>query len=228
MNKLVYYHVCLINRWKEIVVEQLYALQQSLLLDNATVRIGIYYEDEQALTDFKDLLQYYNYSNRLQILFERANDSNVEMATTHRMKQDCDNLSQEEAANTLVLFMHSKGVKYVTPPQAVSVKLWRNYLEYFTITKWKDCEEKLTGGYRSCGVEWRSTMGGHYSGAFFWMQAGLIREIPEVKFTQQGGWGQLSAEALPGVIDHPKFVFSNCNLDLQNINRPPLTYMNEA
>ena len=225
MNKIVYYHVCLINRWKEIVVEQLYLLQHSQLLDNSTVRIGIYYEDEANLADFKDLLQYYNYENRIEILFERVNDSHVEMATTQRMKQDCNMLTQEEADNTIVLFMHSKGVKYTTPPQAISVKLWRNYLEYFNITKWRDCEDKLTNGYRSCGVEWRETMGGHYSGSFFWMQAGLVREIPEVKFTIEAGWGQLSAEAIPGVIKHNNYVFSNFILDLQNINQLPKTYI---
>jgi hypothetical protein len=225
MNKIVYYHVCLINRWKEIVVEQLYALQQSLLLDNSTVRIGIYYEDETSLADFKDLLQYYNYENRIEILFERINDRHVEMTTTERMKQDCDKLTEEEAANTIVLFMHSKGVKYTQPPQAISVKLWRNYLEYFTITKWRDCEGILKQNFRSCGVEWRESMDGHYSGAFFWMQASLIREIPEVKFTLEAGWGQLSAEAIPGVIKHNNYVFSNFNLDLQNINRLPQTYI---
>lgn len=225
MNKVVFYHVCLINRWKEIVVEQLYGLQQSLLLDNAKIKIGVYYIEEHNLNDFKDLIQYYNFNNNIEIIFERLNDQHVEMATTLEMKKYCDNLSQEEADITSILFMHSKGVKYLTPPQAISVKLWRNYLEYFTITKWKDCEDKLIEDNKSCGVEWRGSMGGHYSGAFFWMQANLIREIPEIKFTIEAGWGQLSAEAIPGVIEHSKFVFNSCNLDLQNINILPSTYI---
>jgi hypothetical protein len=225
MNKVVFYHVCLINRWKEIVVEQLYALQQSLLLDNAKIKIGVYYLEESNLADFKDLIQYYNFNNAVEIIFERLNDEHVETATTLEMKKYCDALSQEEANNTAVLFMHSKGVKYTTPPQAISVKLWRNYLEYFTITKWRDCEAKLIEGSKSCGVEWRGSMGGHYSGAFFWMQASLIREIPEIKFTIEAGWTQLSAEAIPGVIQHSNYDFSNFNLDLQNINITPSTYI---
>lgn len=97
-------------------------------------------------------------------------------------------------------------------------------MEYFLIFKWKDCIEKLTLDYQSCGVEWRGSMGGHYSGNFWWMKSELIRKLPEESFTIHSG-GRFCLESLPGKIEHNHYDFFNTDMDLQHQIIPTKNYI---
>jgi hypothetical protein len=77
-----------------------------------------------------------------------------------------------------VLFFHSKGI---TRQEGKPVEDWRRYMEYFNITRWKYCVEKLEEGYDCCGVLWNPDTGygwyPHFSGCFWWATTDYINTL---------------------------------------------------
>ena len=49
-----------------------------------------------------------------------------------------------------VWYIHTKGV---SRPGDENARLWRKYMEYFVIERWRDCEAALPN-YDACGVDW--------------------------------------------------------------------------
>jgi hypothetical protein len=76
-----------------------------------------------------------------------------------------------------VLFFHTKGITHDDIPN----RDWRNYMEYFTIERWRDCIAKLDEGYDCCGVLWNCDQAGnyhpHFSGAFWWATTDYINTL---------------------------------------------------
>lgn len=76
------------------------------------------------------------------------------------------------------LYLHSKGVtrndKYNYYGEHVDA--WVEYLEYFCITKYKDCLLKIKEG-NTCGVEIRKTPAIHYTGNFWWSKSEYIKNL---------------------------------------------------
>ena len=76
------------------------------------------------------------------------------------------------------LYLHSKGVtrndKYNYYGEHVDA--WVEYLEYFCITKYKDCLLKIKEG-NTCGVEIRKTPSIHYTGNFWWSNSEYIKNL---------------------------------------------------
>lgn len=75
-------------------------------------------------------------------------------------------------------YVHSKGVSWPNHPGG---KYWRDYMNYYVLTKWRDDVKLLDKGYDTCGVKlinkgWPM----HYSGNFFWfnsMYAGGLVDV---------------------------------------------------
>ena len=74
-----------------------------------------------------------------------------------------------------ILYLHSKGVSRVGN---ANVQAWVDYMEYFVITKWKDCISKLTD-YDTCGVNLQKDPGLHYSGNFWWANSSYVSKLKE-------------------------------------------------
>jgi hypothetical protein len=50
----------------------------------------------------------------------------------------------------LVWYIHTKGV---SRPEDENARLWRHYLQYFVIERWRDCRDALLD-HDACGVDW--------------------------------------------------------------------------
>ena len=229
MNIQIYHHVYLCNHWKQVLIEQLYALQMSGLFHNCkALNMGVVYQEENDISDFKKLIADYDIENKINILYIKPNDNHFEGNTAVYMKEYCDSLSEEESNSTSIMYLHTKGVSYPEDDsRRLPCKMWKNYMEYFVIFQWKDCIEKLNGDYESCGCEWRESMGGHYSGTFWWMKATLIKKIPAESFTVYSPWTRHCVEALPGVVPHNRYELFQYDTDLQNIIAYPSIYIKQ-
>lgn len=71
MNIQIFYHIYLHNHWKETLIEQMYALQMSGLLDNCSkLNIGVLYDNELSFNEMKMILMEYNLDKKINILYK--------------------------------------------------------------------------------------------------------------------------------------------------------------
>lgn len=78
--------------------------------------------------------------------------------------------SQDEEFNAL--YIHSKGVTKSGNPH---VQSWIEYMEYFCITRYRECIDSLSS-YDTCGVNLRKDPMLHYSGNIWWTKSSYIRK----------------------------------------------------
>jgi hypothetical protein len=55
---------------------------------------------------------------------------------------------------------------------------WGQYLEEYTINRWRTNVEKLDQGHDICGVEWRTVPEPHFSGNFWWAKSEYLKKLP--------------------------------------------------
>lgn len=169
MKYFVYYHVLLINNWKEIVIEQLTLMQRSGLYDKIDkIKIGCLGEP---LDKLQELLKDYPKCN---VAYYSKDIKEYEYVTLDLLLND----SKTEKP-FFGLYFHTKGVSF---PKISGGKYWRDYMGHYNITTWKEAVKKLQKGYDLCGVKLIGPNDPnhfplHYSGNFFWFKSSYISRL---------------------------------------------------
>ena len=136
----VYYHVCLINDGIIIAIEQMHLMAISGLIKNAeSINIGVKFDKNipDNLNHFLKIVDAYNIKNNIKILYCEENFSKPdgEMPTISYLKQ----FSESCTDDAYLLYVHTKGVSRYGTKMEVPVRYWRNFMEYYTISNWKEC-----------------------------------------------------------------------------------------
>jgi len=245
-NIHVYYHVCLKNDGLIIALQQLHLLALSgLLYHSKSINIGIKYNNIDDKNNFVRIIQQYNTSNNINILYceDNCHNNNQELSTAIHFKNYADSLENEN--NDFILYFHTKGVSHYKGVYENAIRHWRIYMEYFMIQHWKICVSRLMDGYESCGtycininymnnylnidnnVELNKNKF-YYPGSFYWMNTSLIKRIPKRYFYNDTEYKRWSIEVMPALIEHNHFVFSSPNppdANLYEIVLHPLQYI---
>jgi hypothetical protein len=239
----VYYHVCLVNDGLMMAMEQLHLLAVSGLMYSAnSINIGIRYDGENILNKnylFR-VLDGYNIRGNINILYCQDNsfDNCGELSTSIFFKKYADSLVDRDS---YILYFHTKGVSRFETPIELQMKYWRNFMEHFMIMRWKDCISKLDDGYESCGTikcdmtymnrtnnihrdnpDRKDLLGEdylnryYYPGTFYWINTSVIKRIPIEYFYSDNEYKLHSVEALPGLIEHKQFWFSDIDTEKTN------------
>ena len=234
----VYYHVCLINDGIIIAIEQMHLMAISGLIKNAeSINIGVKFDKNipDNLNHFLKIVDAYNIKNNIKILYCEENFSKPdgEMPTISYLKQ----FSESCTDDAYLLYVHTKGVSRYGTKMEVPVRYWRNFMEYYTISNWKECYNILNQGYESCGssmcnmsymdrcnsINFHNTIARieanhnkdkhYYPGSFYWINTSLIKRIPDKYFTINSEYRLHAGEALPGIISHKQYCFSDIDLE---------------
>ena len=178
-----FYHICMINDYRSIVREQWDLIKSSGLLDAVDkIHIGCLgpKSDFNALVDliYCDKIAFYH----------NISTSLFEFFTLNILHY------QSGINDFNGFYIHTKAVTW---PKHEGGKYWRDYMNYYNITKWKDCLDNLEKGYETCGVKLQSLRDGpahkmHYSGNFFWFKSQYIRTL--VPINQLNVTNRLDAE----------------------------------
>lgn len=171
----VFYHICMINHYKEIVKEHLELIVSSGLYDVIdNIYIGCL-GSKKEINNLHDILSAYD---KIKIYSFDTNLEKFEFATLQVIEDICE--SGEEFYG---LYIHTKGCSY---PGNEGGKYWRDYMNYYNISQWEDCIDQLDIGYDTFGVKLLSaanppsfTM--HYSGNFFWFYSEYAATLPRIK-----------------------------------------------
>jgi hypothetical protein len=186
MDIKVYVHATDVSGDISITVEQLSLLKYTGLMDAAKEVVLSTHYNEQNFQQLKQSLV-----NQKNITYKHFNEEYkpwFEYTTCLELKKDCRETKEEFCA----LYIHNKG----SYTRTSSNFLWRKYLEYFCIERWRDCYEKLSEGYETCGAgylreEENIPNYNFYAGNFFWAKSSYVNRCkdlktpPEVDFKSQ-------------------------------------------
>lgn len=162
----LFIHVCTINHWEYVLDRQLKRIKTSGLYDACdSISLGVLGDED--LTTFIYLYP------KLTILFQDPNTAHYERPTLLQLHALC----KSSPKNTLVLYLHTKGVSHRGSVPNPYIMDWSCYMEYFAVDRWRDCVVSLQD-HDVCGVNWRTHPFPHFSGNFWWATAGYITTLP--------------------------------------------------
>ena len=152
----IYYTAYLVNNWREVFTDQLGVLIHSGLLAN-TREMFIH-----AYPDIDEIYKLTKHFKNITLIQEPENRS--EIPALHNLS------TTEEDYN---LYFHSKGVTHNT---SAPVKCWREYMNYFNISLWRECVDCLQSN-DAVGVNFQFQPFPHFSGNFWWATKTHIKNI---------------------------------------------------
>jgi len=162
MKTYIYFHICCINNYIEIVTKILKLVKKSGLYDIVDeIRVGLlgkYNDMDILLSDPKIVIRAHsdNYS-----IYERITLEALYIDAIHSTEP------------FRVLYLHSKGVRHYQKDTMPYVLDWVNYLLYFNVTRFKDCLEALQNA-DTVSVNFITIPEPHYSGNFWWSNSTWI------------------------------------------------------
>lgn len=149
-----------------------------------------------------------------------------EFVTYIKMMEVC----RDVPPNTKLWYIHSKGattavfVPPYSPERKNPAAYWKEYMEYFIIERWRDCNS-LLDSYDIVGTEWREHPHKHYSGNWWWSSAGYIQKLPDpTQYMEQYRWDRFMPEMYVGRANPNHYCFHNFGQDLYRFAAEPHLY----
>ena len=173
----IFIHVCALDGWKDILIDQLNTIKQSGLYNIChTIHFGILGN----LEVIKDPI--FN-DPKFNIIYVDSRMRLYENHTINFIKWMClnDDINETEA---YILYIHTKGVRKAGNNEVT--ESWRKMMEYFLIDRYEDCIQNL---------QYYDTLGNnivnmgdvyvnkdkkhcmHYSGNFWWSKKSYINKL---------------------------------------------------
>ena len=198
----IFYHVLQQGNWSEMYYDQIYKLQTTALYDSAEhIHIGVNGELPMPFELDKPTLV-------------RNSFIGSEINTLTALWEFCQKNPEHK-----VLYLNSLGVTYYDTIYGPEKKRhWREYLEYFTVEKWRNCFEYLNE-YDCVGTEWRAQDADfnwgppHYSGNFWWANASYINKL-DVNYLKDAPHDRFNCEFWIGTGNPKQYNYFNSNRNL--------------
>lgn len=165
----VFFHMCNIGSYKQIIREQMESLITSGLYDIAD---GLFYSCSctECVKDLQTLLQPYPKMQRLPI----------DVNTRHHENDTINYIIEFSKHNpdSNILYIHSKGVSN----KSTSQTYWRNIMMYYMVSNWKSCVDLLQRGFLTVGIMYNPCrIIKHYSGNFWWASASYLSQLKPIE-----------------------------------------------
>ncbi|MDD4970789.1 MAG: hypothetical protein PHT07_15285 [Paludibacter sp.] len=176
---LGFWHILLINDYLSIISEQLQLIIKSgLYCKVERIYVGCLGSQEERL----NLQKFFHDYDKIQIISHSTVIENYEFHTLKILRNVC--LSQPDFYG---FYIHTKGVSY---PGNEGGKYWRDYMNYYIITDWKEAVRNLDTGYQTYGVKLLSHLDlparkMHYSGNFYWFRSEYAKTLRPVESLNQ-------------------------------------------
>lgn len=181
MKILGFYHLLLINHWVETFSQQMKCMVDSGLYD-VTDKIyigclGRNYEHDKLKILASDF-------PKIEIVSHSQDVRQYEFITLKILKHKVDTEDLFYG-----FYIHTKGISWPLKKLEWAYRggqVWLAYMNYYNITRWKDCVQKLDEGYDACGVKLIGADKSpayrlHYSGNFWWISSEYAKRLPPIE-----------------------------------------------
>lgn len=170
-----FYHVSMMNHWREVVREQMNLIVQSGLHNKVNrIYIGAVGSKEM-LRELVDMIK----GTKFVVAAYSDNLQAYEYPTINLVKQ-----YSKTHENYDCFYIHTKGVSQ--PAHREGGDYWRQFMNYFNLEKWRDCKDGLLENeLAGCGWRDESIFNRHYSGNFWWARGEYIKSLPDIDTLNQ-------------------------------------------
>lgn len=180
-NILIYFHICTINNWQNIVTKLFNKIKSSGLLDTITELRLIVLGTE--LDKVKQIMCH----PKVRIVFHSSDISLYERPALNQIKKDC------EKQDFYLLYVHSKGVQKRNERRINNINDWIDMMIYYLIDGHSVCVDYLEF-FDAIGtnlvtapqqiIKKSSSLSDHkdsyhFSGNFWWSKSEYIKTLPE-------------------------------------------------
>lgn len=149
--------------------------------------------------------------NDPKIIFSTQGDRHVFEYSTHKLIAEYSKTHPEE----YIYYIHSKGAMTANHEIKNAAYWWGQYMEEYTINRWKLNVESLDLGFDCCGVEWRNSPYDHFSGNFWWATTEYINKLPNIDtYWNQYKHDRIMSEMWIGFGNPRPRIFKNTNQNL--------------
>jgi len=165
-----FYHVSMMNHWKDVVREQIELITSSGLYDKCKrIYIGAVGSKEM-LNELVDMTK----GSKFVVAAYSDDLKSYEYPTINLVKQ-----YSKAHDNYDCFYLHTKGVSQ--PDYKKGGDYWRNFMNYFNIERWRECKKGLESSeVAGCGWRDEAVFNRHFSGNFWWARGEYIKNLPEV------------------------------------------------
>lgn len=194
----LFYHIGMLNNWRQIVLDQLDTLEYcglGYIASDMTIsfhNVSPNQTETESSTQILELLNQYRFASRLlsNITFLDASMSSPhERLILERMSLNCRSTDHPTSSNRtriINFYFHDKGCsKHSETPgteeyeTSRNIFYWRKYMEWFLLERPTLCLRAiLHHGSQTCGVDLRGFPSMHYSGNFWSASCDYVKELP--------------------------------------------------
>jgi hypothetical protein len=164
----------MINNYMEIIHDQLELMVKSSLYDECeSISVGLIGSQE----NIKQVNSVIRSHSKINVEYHSENLRYFEFKTlgvlfNHSLKEE----------PFYAFYIHTKGCSF---PNNKGGKVWRDYMDYYVIKRWRDNIINLDKGYDTSGVKLLSgdkppAYLTHYSGNFWWADSNYIKTLPNI------------------------------------------------
>lgn len=173
MTKYIYFHICTLNAYAQIITDMMNQCMASGLMDEITELR--YYVTGIHISHVQDIMRGYPKTRCVQT---EIRNQEYERFTLHALRADCQRM-EEKGEKAYILYLHSKGVS--RPPwQFPGVASWRETMIYGLSVYRHVCWEELGRGVDAVGSYYRDLPRPHFSGNFWWARSSHIATLDRI------------------------------------------------
>lgn len=174
-NKKIYifYHVCTIGKWEEIVDEQLKEILKSGLYDNTEkIFIGCTCGSKCTSLMQSRAITENDPQQKIQLMCNLPHCSKTyENLTINAL---LDFAKVDHLNDNYYCYIHSKGVTARSPAQ----QSWRKHMMKWIVGEWKLCVDILNRGFNTVGTNSFTIFSKqHYSGNMWWTRGSYLKDL---------------------------------------------------
>jgi hypothetical protein len=124
-------------------------------------------------------------------------------------------VARESSQPFQAYYFHTKGATTADYVNKNGAWWWRQYLDNYTILRWRDNVDKLNEGFDIVGVEWRTSPGMHFSGNYWWTTSEYLKRLPDgQEWWNNHSQDRIYAEMFIGLANPKYYCFNNTTRDL--------------
>lgn len=169
-KKYIYFHICAINNYEEIIIEMMDQIQNSgTLNDIDELRYCVVGEN------FENAINIMNRYHNTNCIKKDPTDNSYERFTLHQMYTDALTMDDD----TFLLYIHSKGVSKTSDELKafIGISEWRRSM-MIGLTSYRTlCWRELSRGIDCVGSYHVSDPCNHFSGNFWWTRSNYLNKL---------------------------------------------------
>lgn len=164
----IYFHICMLGPYKEIVTEMIRIIEESGLLEKCEELRYVVTGEREGVDEIREIMGH----SKCRLYGFHEDIGRYERTTLNMLYQD----ALQESGYRPYLYLHSKGVSRKNYQE--NIKAWRNLMLFYLVENHQSCLETMYfEQLDAVGCLYRTQPSRHFSGNFWWTHNKYISQL---------------------------------------------------